>query len=336
MICTNTLPLIGFLLRSTNIRNAFELCAPLQRLCEEILEPEESPLTRKTRLVLSSEWYYQAQVHPAKEYLESYVLIGLPAPESSNPLLLPLAGHEMGHPLWHTQGLRDTYLQSAAANVITTVLQDLDTFKEAYPSEPPNTVINAHYLLQNVNRLFSTALDWLVDQTEETFCDFVGLRIFGYSYLKAFAYMVAPRLAMGRVEQYPKLTTRVCNLLIAANSFGVEAPSGYLDLFEDDEDPSYHNSAKYNLTLADNCLPMMVNKLQANVNELLPVSRIPLPSADEADRILGRLKKVVPAENSSSLANIINAAWLAFDDPHLWESIPRWPRSEIARSKRLF
>ena len=287
-----------------------------------VLEPGESPLTRKTQLILSSEWYYEAQVHPAKTYLENYVLIGLPAPESSNPLLLPLAGHEIGHPLWHVHSLRDHYFQVAASKIIEKVLHDKTAFKDAYPPEPDPEQITPTYLVQHVNRLFSNGVHWLACQAEETFCDFVGMRLFGYSYLNAFAYMVAPRLSMERVEQYPKLTTRVQNLLNAAERFDVEVPSGYADLFEDDEDPDYHDSAKYNLMLADSSLAGMVEELGIKVQELLPAGRIPVPSDAEAQRILGRLKYVVPVESALSIADIINAAWRAFQDPDLWNGMP--------------
>ena len=190
-----------------------------------VLEPGESPLTRKTQLILSSEWYYEAQVHPAKTYLENYVLIGLPAPESSNPLLLPLAGHEIGHPLWHVHSLRDHYFQVAASKIIEKVLHDKTAFKDAYPPEPDPEQITPTYLVQHVNRLFSNGVHWLACQAEETFCDFVGMRLFGYSYINVFAYMVSPRLSMERVEQYPKLTTRVQNLLNAADALTLKCPA---------------------------------------------------------------------------------------------------------------
>ena len=217
---------------------------------------------------------------------------------------------------------RGRYFNVAAALIIERVLQNKEAFKAAYPAEPAPEHIDSDYLVQNVNRLFSTAIHWLVGQAEETFCDFVGARLFGYSYLKAFAYMVAPRLSMERVEQYPKLTTRVRNLVNAAERFHVGVPNGYVDLFEDDEDPDYHDSAKYNLELADNSLEGMVENLGTTVRELLPDDRVPLPSNDEVQRILGRLRYVVPAEGALSLADIINAAWLAFDDLNLWADTP--------------
>ena len=121
--------------RSTNVRNAFQICAPLQRLCECVLEPSISPLRRTTRLILSSEWTYQPQVYPEKDFLPSYVLIGLPAPESSNPLLLPLAGHELGHSLWRANDVGDELNFSVVQHVINAIVLHKDSFIKIYQSE---------------------------------------------------------------------------------------------------------------------------------------------------------------------------------------------------------
>lgn len=141
---------------------------------------------------------------------------------------------------------------------------------------------------------------------------------------------------MERVEQYPKLTTRVQNLLNAAERFDVEVPSGYADLFEDDEDPDYHDSAKYNLMLADSSLAGMVEELGIKVQELLPAGRIPVPSDAEAQRILGRLKYVVPAESALSIADIINAAWARSRIPIFGMVCPKYLRNVITLSRKSF
>jgi len=261
------------------------------------------------------------QVYPKKEYLQNYVLIGLPAPESSNPLLLPLAGHELGHPLWHTQNLGDFFYNLAAAEIITTILAEVESFRDVYSGEIGSTEITKEYLIDNL-RLFSTAISSLNSHAEETFCDFVGLKIFGYSYLKAFSYMASPRLAMQRVEEYPRLTSRVRNLLDVADRFQVEAPAGYVDLFEDDPDPEYQGSMEYNLRLADTSLNGMTKDLADRADALLRRARVPEPSEPEAKRILNRFTHIVPAENARSLADILNAAWMAFEDENLWAEIP--------------
>ena len=43
----------------------------------------------------------------------------------------------------------------------------------------------------------------------------------------------------------------------------------------------------------------------------------------ESERINARFKLVVPAKNCKGLAEILNAAWTAYNDEHLWDSIPQ-------------
>lgn len=84
------LSFLGFILRSTNVRNAFEVYGPLLRLSRKVLGLD-------TKQILSSEWEYSPFTYRPIAELPGFVLIGFPAPESSNPLLIPLAGHELGH-----------------------------------------------------------------------------------------------------------------------------------------------------------------------------------------------------------------------------------------------
>ena len=90
--------LLGFVLRSTNIRNSFEIFDPLLRISKCLLGPD-------ARLVLSSEWSFSpftfSQVFPE---LPGFVFIGLPASESNNALIIPAAGHELGHTVWQLKG----------------------------------------------------------------------------------------------------------------------------------------------------------------------------------------------------------------------------------------
>jgi hypothetical protein len=83
------LPILGFVLRSTNVRNAFELLEPLQTIAEEAMQGSPA-------LILSSEWDYIPFAYPQSlEDLKSFVFIGLPATEAASALLIPIAGHEI-------------------------------------------------------------------------------------------------------------------------------------------------------------------------------------------------------------------------------------------------
>ena len=108
------LPFLGFILRSTNPRNAFEVYGPLLRLAREVVKPN-------IKLIISSEWDYSPLTYLGITHLPDYVLIGLPAHESGNPLLLPLAGHELGHSIWATIDLSSKY----AAQIDTKVVADI-------------------------------------------------------------------------------------------------------------------------------------------------------------------------------------------------------------------
>src|SRR6185503_19438960 len=52
------LPALGLILRSTNVRNAFEAYKPLRRLARQLLEPDVTEKDRQTKLLLSSEWSF--------------------------------------------------------------------------------------------------------------------------------------------------------------------------------------------------------------------------------------------------------------------------------------
>jgi len=93
------LPLLGFILRSTNVRNAFELADPITRLSQRILK-------RELIFILSSEWDFSPLTYTISfRELPNVIFLGLPAFESGNALIIPLAGHELGHWIWRHRGL---------------------------------------------------------------------------------------------------------------------------------------------------------------------------------------------------------------------------------------
>src|ERR1700746_1884954 len=83
-------PVLGFILRSTNIRNAFEIYSPLLQVCRTIYGPE-------AKLIVSSEWIFSPFTYPAvTDDLPHLMFIGLPSSEAGNSLIVPLTGHELG------------------------------------------------------------------------------------------------------------------------------------------------------------------------------------------------------------------------------------------------
>ena len=93
-------PVLGFILRSTNVRNAFEAYDPLLQICRRIFGAQ-------AKLILSSEWSFSPFTYPAVfADLPDLMFIGLPATEAGDALILPLTGHELGHSVWRRPAAR--------------------------------------------------------------------------------------------------------------------------------------------------------------------------------------------------------------------------------------
>jgi hypothetical protein len=313
------LPILGFVLRSTNVRNAFEVYGPLLRLAQGLLEPKASPETRKTKLLLSSEWDYSPFLYRVPA-LPDFVLIGLPAPESANPLLVPLAGHELGHSVWQAQRRAAEFDTKVTQQLLSIIRGRWADYQAAYP------------MLKTIDELTTTvfgfqswyqAKTWALEQTEESFCDFVGLRLFGDSYLHAFAYLLAPRDSSARPPIYPNNVTRARHLSRAADVFKVQSYEkdgrpAYETLFEDRPEPSLAEADRLQLSLADQTLEELIEDLIIRADQAVTSSEVSLPSEEETARVYGRFEHLVPCENVKTLADIISAAWRAYEKPDLW------------------
>lgn len=321
------LPILGFILRSTNVRNAFEVYGPTLRIAGAILEPHLALTKRRTRLILSSEWNYSPLVYRELPTLPGFALIGLPAPESSNPFLIPLIGHELGHVVWERKKINLEIREKINENIFEIIMARWVVFQKLfrhYPEIMPKDPEKINYIKDKIRISgdIIRASQWAERQAEESFCDFMGLYLFDASFLHAFAYLISPILSLVRDVRYPKMKTRVKNLLKASHYYGVTSPVGYESLFEDSTDPPITAADEFQLKLADLALDGVVEDLIDKVNKIVESSvfkkKSEKPSPKEQDRIYERLKKVVPAEDCKTLPDILNAAWKAYEDPDLW------------------
>lgn len=312
-------PLLGFILRSTNVRNAFEAFGPFLRLAGDVLEPKVGRSQRTTKLLLSSEWDYSPFTYPTIPDLPNFLFIGLPAPESANPLLIPLAGHELGHAVWSRFLLRQTFQPLAQAEVVKTIQADWTRYQQTFP----NIKIAAGDLTTNLFAVetWRLALEWCLRQAEETFCDFLGLRIFGAGYLHALGYLLSPGFG-SRSARYPAIEVRVQHLLTASVSFGVEVPPEFANLFEKDSLGSVSQVDEYRIWLADQALEGLVGRLVITANDRIVDASIPSSTKEEVARVLLRIGQVVPAERCNTIADILNAGWIAYNDAALWNNSP--------------
>jgi hypothetical protein len=313
------LPLLGFIIRSTNVRNSFEVFRPLLRMARAILEPTVPKDQQQTQLVVSSEWMYSPFVFREILGLPGFVLIGLPAAESSNPLLIPLAGHELGHSVWasNSSGVRATLKPAVVGQILAVIRSRWAEYQQAFPS----IHITQAQLDQDITAIKSweSAAIWALEQTEETFCDCLGLRLFGVSYLEAYAYLLAPVIPGYRALGYPNTLARVGNMITAAGAYQAAVPANYQAQFDDNQIQALPPNVQFLLSVADQALANLLNTIIQKAQEVVTASGIPTSDPGQVDQIYTRFKLVVPAEKCICLADILNAAWKAFRDNTFWQ-----------------
>ncbi|MCX6645777.1 MAG: hypothetical protein NTY09_05400 [bacterium] len=175
-----SLPRLGFLLRSTNVRNAFEIYGPLCRLANQLLSPHLASRESRVQMVLSSEFNYSPFLDPYP-LLDDFVLIGFPAPESSNPLLIPLAGHELGHAVWRKAGFENRFLSRVQQIVVKRIIDKKVDYVQLLADMKADGLDFAKLkdAPEDFFKYMEPAINWAMSQAEECFADFVGLRLFG-------------------------------------------------------------------------------------------------------------------------------------------------------------
>ncbi len=299
------LPLLGFILRSTNVRNSFEIYGPLLRLACQVLGLD-------TKLLLSSEWDYSPHVYRPLRSLPNFVLIGLPASESENPLLVPLSGHELGHTTWQRRKLRVAFDETIRQKIEELAKDQKSKYQELFDSGDPGDL----FAQQNL----APAHSWAIRQVEESFCDFLGVRIFAESYLFAFAYLLSPGGGM-RSPLYPSLKDRAVNLVKVSEKLEFEPPSGFSEWFPVEDQPTVNEKESFLLELADSAYASVVEELIKKANEIANSAGVPMRSDKKIATVMEAFELLTPASGIGDLTNILNAAWQVFDKQDMWQEV---------------
>jgi len=276
---------VGFMVRACDIRGPLELHGPLLRLTRRAIGSH-------IKLVVFSEWRFSpfTELYPG-EFGNRFVLVGLPVSEAGNPLIAPLAGHELGHNIWRL----------------------LPNLQEFVGKEVTKTI-----KLSKKGELFEVAKMWGVSHCEEMFCDFIGLCIFGEGYLHAFQYLVSPGGGLRNLG-YPSVRDRIDALLQAAKTLNLAIPLTFEEEF-DESDVSSDPKEQLLLEVSDKASQNLVPVLIDVAKQWCAAKGIINRDNDDVHRICESFKKVIPATGAKSLANIINAAWEIFlYDKKCWD-----------------
>lgn len=313
-------PFLGFVLRATNVRNAFETYAPVLRLARRLLGPG-------TKLLLSSEWDYSPFVYLPTSDLPEFVLIGVPAYESSNPLLISLAGHELGHNVWNQEDLGRTFdvvLRDEVLKALKT--KHWSDYQQIYPNNSQTDLLTNMF----VQHTWLPAHVFAKRQLEEVFCDVMGLRLFSEAYLHAFAYLLSPCIPGERSPIYPTIQSRVRYLLDAAQVVAADAPSNYADLFDSQLDPS-NPVIKLLVSIADAAVDVVVPQAIDRAVAFADNKSLPKRSRQNVAAICKDLQMVMPAAGNEPLTDIVNAGWHCSHDSALWGEVPQIDHADRPR-----
>lgn len=304
---------LGFIIRSTNVRNAFEIYDPLLNMCRVIYGPA-------AKLIVSSEWMFSPFTYPAvTDDLPDLMFIGLPSTEAGNSLIVPLAGHELGHSVWRKSNpTRHKFvndlnlrLQNLLASAYEQNWADFQkTFKTAEPKEKLLTDLFLRSIWTQSYRLA-----WR--QVEELFCDVIGLRLFGESFLYSFIYLIAPSLG-DRVPYYPTLAARVSALTAACGQFGVASPANFASYFSDSS-KRMPPADEFVLKMADDASNGIMPEIISAVTGHISSAQVTLPSDSERDRIVKHFCALSPASEIQSMGDIVNAGWHIRLDWSAWD-----------------
>ncbi|GBF25796.1 hypothetical protein MnTg02_00830 [bacterium MnTg02] len=300
------LPILGFLLRSTNVRNSFEAYYSLLSLARALLGND-------AEFILSSEWDYSPLTYPMNvSLLPKFVLLGLPSSESPNALILPLAGHELGHSVWQNEQLENHYATTIEKKAQKYMKSNWKSFQDAFPEHQELSVLSDDELIDNMflAQIISEISSLSLCQIEECFCDGIGLTIFGSSYFYAFHYFLAPNFGGYRSPDYPPLSVRARYMA----KYG-EIDTKYIGFknFEKEFHEETFKSGsreKYILNAADNVTNNVARTIYRRAQTIAKKKAADYtPNPDAQAHILRMFENGIPSEAEGSISDIVNAGW---------------------------
>jgi len=188
--------------------------------------------------------------------------------------------------------------------------------------EPKEKLLSDLFLLNVWTQSYRLALR----QTEELFCDAIGLRLFGESFLYSFIYLIAPNLGE-RAPHYPTLTARVSILNSASVRFGIKGPPDFGSYFSDSSKGVSAQDA-FVLRMADEASNSMINELITAIENHVAQSDLTLPSNEERDRLVKHFCALSPGLSIKSLGDIVNAGWHIRLNWSLWDKFRFEPETK--------
>jgi hypothetical protein len=291
---------LGIIIQSSSTRNAFEFFDPFSVICKKAIDKD-------CKLIISSEWDYMPFTFAQNMIgLPNFVIIGLPASESDNVLVFPVAGHELGHSVWQKLELTKKFQLILHRRISDNFELNKEKLAKEFPGIKTNDLgydveaqIQLGYCVTNA-----------LGCAEEIFCDFIALLIFGESYLRAFEYLVAPTITGERSEKYPENRNRAIILARYAKKLEIDDPYYYENFKIDSVNPDV--GKKFLMQMTDLGVEETLDELFAAAQIHLTECGIAFPKTIEVTGVRKWFDRGMPCPRSTSLGVLITAAWSCF------------------------
>jgi len=296
----------GLIKNSLSVRNPFEIYGPFRKITKQILNEDSA-------LILTYEWDFVPftipQTMPA---LPKYVIIGLPASEASNSLIIPSAAHELGHSVWNFESVSTQIAEKITLKVPEFIrTRYWDEFQKIYPKIEKSD-------LDGIlgKPLLAQAYEWAESQIEEVFCDAFGLIMFGPAYTYAFRYLLAPGIEGKRHPYYPGNRDRAEYILSISQKFGIPTAEHFVDSFIPTKSPFQSRmSEELMLKVVDEVVYDSLDHIATEAKRYLDARDVVPPLGEVGEMSEQYFNLGVPTPEPKSIVDIVNAGWRAFFSP---------------------
>ncbi len=231
--------------------------------------------------------------------------------EAASALLLPLAGHELGHAVWRNRGIggsANASIQASCENAFGKPM-NLEEFKKQFPEYNAEDIVYSQLLPEAISRTATYA----AFQAEELFCDMFAYALFGESYLHAFAYILAPGSGVATGSRYPSHKKRIDVLRQIATKEGMVLPE-FSSLGLTDQQMGGNPRERFLLKMAAFGVDEAVETLWTIVNSIVVDSNVRRPNPTNMARHLREIRMGIPAHDPACLGDIVNAGWAYFHE----------------------
>lgn len=288
----NFTEILGFILRSTNVRNPFELHYIVKNLVIKALGEDVS-------LLISSEWAYVPFTYPMNaDQLPGSILIGTPAPEASNPLLIPLAGHEVGHSAWRLYACSPKYAEAVTDAVKAELERNAKARLILLEAEPLGAL--------GQERVINQCAGHVMQQLEEVFCDLFRLFLFGHAFIAAFDYLLGPG-GYDRDLDYPSDKQRMATLADAAIGLQIKLDPAMIEHWTA-APPRRVDRAE--CEIIDAVMQSMIPTLKRELFDKLGTLGLLTPREEVIQNVRASFERGEPHPERVELGEIVSAGWL--------------------------